>query len=193
MSYHLNNSELDKLFADAGAAVSKAKKTPKTSLDSPQSESQAQTLEPSPKNEASASVNPPKEKTEAERGIQAEQISGGTIDGESLNLTLKSGGTIACRFGSIKNLSAGRIGSEQITGWIYGQTIYFAVYRDINLKGLVNKMSFSISENWKAFINMMAEKTNSSPDPGLPILKKAVGVLPAYETREAFFEHIMKL
>lgn len=185
MAYSFNNDELAQLFADASSAVSKAKTTPPPE---PKAVPSAQTA-PSP---ISAKVEKPAAAQQPAAAPAADplQIAGGKLEESGLMLTLKDGSTAQMTFMSVRNLSAGRVGAEQIIAWKSGGRIYFAVYKAINLKGMIPKMEFSVSDNWKSFIGMMASKTSPSKDQGIAIAQKAVGVLPAYETREAFFEHV---
>lgn len=181
MSFRMDDSELSKLFADVGAAVNKKKKVHTSESDIP-----AQQAEIPAKPVARVTPSVPESN-------EPEQIAGGTLDPSGMNLTLKNGSNVAFIFSGVRGLAAGRVGSEQILGWKFGKRIFFAVYRDINLKGMIPKMSASISENWKLFVNMMIEKCPPSTDQGLVISKKAVGVLPNYDNRELFFEHINSL
>lgn len=181
MSFRIDDSELSKLFADAGAAVSKKRKVQNAEPEIAVSQPEATVKPAAP---AAAPV--------VEAG-EPEQVAGGALDPSGMNLTLKDGSAASFVFTAVKGLAAGRVGSEQIVGWKSGKRIFFVVYRDVNLKGMIPKMSASISENWKLFISMMIEKCPPSPDQGLAISKKAVGVLPNYDTRELFFEHIKSL
>lgn len=185
MSFRMDNSELSKLFADAGAAVSKAHRTTRTPSESP-SAHEPQTR-PAAANPAAGAA---KEQPKAEEERVPEQIAGGALDADGFNLTLKDGSAASFLFSAVRGLSAGRVGSEQLVGWRSGKRTFFVVYRDVNLKGMIPKMAASISENWKIFMRMMIEKCPPSKDQGLLIAKKDVGVLPAYPSREDFFKHI---
>ena len=112
---------------------------------------------------------------------------------KSLETDILSGIVQLIFFSNVKGLSAGRIGSSQIIGWKCGKKIYYAIYKEINLKGMIPKMVFQVSENWKNFINMMIERSPVSDDEGLKIAKKPLGILPAYDSKDLFFDHIKEL
>ncbi len=184
MSYGFNNDELSKLFADAGAAVDKAKKVQHTPAPPPTPAQQ----HVAPAKKASAPAP-----QQVEEDFTSAQIDGGMLDEEGLNLRLKDGTEVGIFFKNVRGLSAGRIGSSQIIGWKCGKKIYYAIYKEINLKGMIPKMVFQVSENWKNFINMMIERSPVSDDEGLKIAKKPLGILPAYDSKDLFFDHIKEL
>ena len=185
MSYGFNNDELSKLFADAGAAVNKAKKV---HTPAPAPTPQAPVHQAPVAKKAPTPAPPP-----VEEDFTSAQIDGGTLDSDGLNLRLKDGTEVGIFFANVKGLSAGRIGSSQIIGWKCGKKIYYAVYKEINLKGMIPKMGFQVSENWKNFIIMMSERAPGSADEGIVIAKKPMGILPAYDSKDLFFEHIKGL
>ena len=195
MSYGFNNDELSKLFADAGAAVTKAQqKTHAPATPPPQPKTVANhhdyaTSQPHPAKQESHTTQ---SRIPVEE-VSSHQIDSGLLDGDTLNIRLKDGSEAEILFSKVRGLAAGRIGSSQIIGWKYGSKVYYAIYKEINLKGMIPKMGFQVHENWKSFINMMSERTPSSADEGIKIAKKPMGILPEYATKDLFFDHIKGL
>lgn len=195
MSYGFNNDELSKLFADAGAAVTKAQqKTHAPTPTLPQQKTVANHPDYSTLNKQQVPQEPPKTQSRIPvEEVDSHQIDSGLLDGDTLHIRLKDGSEADIVFSKVRALAAGRIGSSQIIGWKYGSKVYYAIYKEINLKGMIPKMAFQVSENWKSFINMMSERTPVSTDEGIKIAKKPLGILPEYASRDLFFDHIKKL
>ncbi len=193
MSYGFNNDELSKLFADAGAAVTKAQQKTHAPATPPQQKTVPNHQDYSaPKPHVTHEQHTVQSRIPVDE-VSSYQIDSGLLDGDTLNIRLKDGSEAEVLFSRVRGLAAGRIGSSQIIGWKYGQKIYYAIYKEINLKGMIPKMAFQVSENWKSFINMMSERTPATADEGIKIAKKPLGILPEYASKDLFFDHIKKL
>ncbi len=197
-NYGFDNDELAKLFADAGAAVNKAKVASSKPLEisnEPMEESKPAADLLSDADKLFAAAAPAEKKAAPVTGApsgKTMQIMSGTLEDDSLLVNIMDGASVKVLFSSIKSLALGRVDAEQIIAWVYSGSLYFVSDKSINLKGMVPKMAFSAPENWRAFLVLMTEKTSLNSEKGIQAVLTG-GLIPKYNTRDDFFTYLRTL
>lgn len=186
--YGFDDAELAKLFADAGAAVSKAK-APAPKIEETTEEKPLSTI--SLEETLSA---PPVQKQAVPASIgKIVQVTSGALDGDSITLNTQDGSSVKITFATIKSLALGRVEPEQIIAWVCQGRLYFATDKSINLKGMLPKMAFTATENWRNFLGMLSEKTSLNADAGIQAVISGGGLIPKYNTKDDFFNYVKNL
>ena len=191
--YGFDDAELAKLFADAGAAVNKAKapepKVEETEMKQSEPSSVASISLDAP---LSAPTAAPKQAVSAPVG-KIVQVVSGLLEEDAVNLNTPEGSSAKITFSSVKSLALGRVESEQIFAWVSQGRLYFMSDKSINLKGMIPKMAFTAIENWRSFISMMVEKTSLNADAGIQAVVSGGGLIPKYNTKDDFFNYLKNL
>lgn len=204
--FGFDDSELAQLFADAGAAVNKARQSePKKmelneSLGGSESMAFAEKITTEAGKEAPSSLvfNTPINSTLPSKNTSTASIpsgktiniSSGQLEDDSLIANSSDSQTLKIVFSNIKSLILGRIEIEQILAFKYNNSVFFISDKAVNLKGMVPKMAFSAPENWRNFIVMFAEKSGATSDAGIQAVLSGSGLIPKYSTKETLFEQL---
>lgn len=213
--FGFDDSELAKLFADAGAAVSKAKVSqPKSdiTLDMPEPDTVSSVIKPEPTAKPDMPPKQPSvmstsdydstystlgsEKKAASTQIPSGKtftVVSGSLDGDSLTVSTADSQSVKVIFTNIKALILGRLESEQILAWKALGAVFVVSDKTTSLKGMLPKMAFSAPENWRNLIIMLAEKTGLNGDPGIQAVINSMGMIPRFNSKELLLEQIKGL
>ncbi|MDQ7825511.1 MAG: hypothetical protein RDV48_22115 [Candidatus Eremiobacteraeota bacterium] len=201
--YGFDDSELQKLFADAGAAVQKAKVAPKAeesaraepeeNLQEAEGAKSAAPQEAAAPAPPPAAQHPPKPAPAAAPSGRSFQIVAGTQDDGNLTGTTSEGTSAVIPWKGIKSLAIGRVENAQIVVWIYGNAVYFVSDKNVAFKGLIPQMAFSATENWRGFVNMMTQRTGLAKDPGIQAFQTPGGLIPKYPSQDDLIRHVRSL
>ncbi len=204
--FGFDDSELAQLFADAGAAVNKAKQSePKKvelneNLGISESMAFAENITTDAENETPSSLvfntpmnSAPQPKMTPTASVPSGKIiniSSGLLEDDSLVVNSSDSQALKVVFSHIKSLILGRVEIEQILAFKYSNSVFFVSDKAVNLKGMVPKMAFSAPENWRNFIVMIAEKSGVTSDAGIQAVLSGSGLIPKFGSKEALFEQL---
>jgi hypothetical protein len=212
--FGFDDDELQKLFADAGAAVKKVQKSPAPDEEAARSEPAFEEKrdvpvekappprEPqaSPFSDSPIAAQPrPEAPKPAPRPAPASgaskltQIVGGLGEDANLQATTAEGATVTIPWQAIKALALGRVEDAQIIGWIFNRGVYYISDKRITYKGLLAQLAPIATQNWRSLLSFVTQKTNLTSDQGIQALQTAGGMIPKYPNMEAFLNHLHSL
>lgn len=180
--FGFDDSELAKLFADAGAAVKKAKKASHKDEEI----ATEPVIEPEEKKEPKP--EPVRQIPQIPRGRKYSIISG-KLEDELLHCNTEEGIPVELHFDQITTLALGRVDNEQLIILKYQGSILYISDKKVSLKGMLPRMGFSVAENWRSLISMLIEKSDKREEHGIKAFLEG-GLIPKYPTRDNFLESI---
>lgn len=196
--FGFDENELSQLFADAGAAVKKARTEAAPPEPAPEpEESGIQTLSEPVAGTAENLPGMPPEAQPVKAPVRPAasgkvyQVVSGIFDNDGIIFEGSEGPLGKVPFSAINALVLGRIeaNSEQVVAFMAGGNVLFVSDKNVNMKNMIPAAGFSATQNWRAFIKLLGDRTYQTRDRGIVALNTG-GLIPKYPSREALFEHL---
>jgi hypothetical protein len=213
--YGFNDDELQKLFADAGAAVKKVQKAPAPEDEAareapaPEKHNIQQEKAPTPARDAQASpfadsppaATPrpdapkpaPRPPAAAPGTARIIQIVGGLGEDANFQATTSENAAVTIPWQSIKALALGRVEDAQIIAWVFNRVVYYISDKKIAYKGLIPQLAPIATQNWRNLLAFVTQKTNLTNDAGIQAFQTPGGLIPKYHGLEALINHLQTL
>lgn len=186
------DDELQKLFAEAGAAVKK-----KVTEPGPPVAPAAPTLEPvaPPPVPVAADgdfpVAVPVARPSAPAAAGGEvRLTGGEQTDAALVARTQAGGSVTVPWGQIRGLSVGRVVDKAVLAFVYGGTLYYFSDDNVSYKGLLKQMASTQPMNWRALVNELAAQVSDKSEAGVQAVSGGGGMIPKYLDQGAFFNAV---
>lgn len=197
------DDELQKLFAEAGAAVKKKTNEPAAT--------------PPPAAATPAAPTPPPAETSAPPPAMADEdfqlaaptqrpaapppaapvAAGGEVrlmGGEQTDAALigrtQAGASVTVPWGQVRGLSVGRVADKAMLAFVHGGTLYYFSDDNVSYKGLLKQMASTQPMNWRALVNEIAAQVPDKSEAGIQAVTGAGGMIPKYLEQGAFFSAV---
>lgn len=201
--YGFADDELQKLFAEAGQAVQKAKVTPPAASPAPvstpsQEEVKAEVSAPKAPApladddfELSAPAAKPAAPPPAPAGPGGEvRLVGGEQTDAALVARTQAGASVNVPWSQIKGLSLGRVIDKSVLAFVHGGTLYWFGDDNTAYKGLLRQMASTQPMNWRALVGEIAGHVSDTSEAGVQAVTGGGGMVPKYLDMGAFFNAV---